>query len=161
MGAAGLTCSTCEMAARAGMGIDIDVARVPQRETGMTAYEILLSESQERMLLVIKRGREHEVEEIFERYDLHAVEVGTVTDDGLVRVRDHGTVVAEIPTTALTDEAPVYTRPTRRPDYLDEAKKLSAADFTTSVGTMLSPANALLTLLASPTIASKRWVYRQ
>jgi phosphoribosylformylglycinamidine synthase II len=162
MGAAGLTCSTCEMAARGGMGIDIDVARVPQRETGMSAYEILLSESQERMLLVIKRGREHEVEAIFDRYDLHAVEVGTVTDDGLVRVRDHGTVVAEIPTSALTDEAPVYNRPTRRADYIDAAQRLDAADLAaTTPSPALTPARALQTLLASPTIASKRWVYRQ
>jgi phosphoribosylformylglycinamidine synthase II len=161
MGAAGLTCSTCEMAARAGMGIDIDVARVPQRETGMSAYEILLSESQERMLLVIKRGREHEVEAIFERYDLHAVEVGTVTDDGLVRVRDHGTVVAEIPTTALTDEAPVYNRPTRRPDYIDAAQKLDLSDLRKSGPLAPQPTRVLLALLASPTIASKRWVYRQ
>jgi phosphoribosylformylglycinamidine synthase II len=161
MGAAGLTCSTCERAARGGMGIDFDVAKVPQRENGMTAYEILLSESQERMLLVIKRGREHQVEEIFERYDLHAVEVGTVTDDGLVRVRDHGEVVAEIPTTALTDEAPVYNRPTRRPDYIDAAQKLEVADIRAAETTIATPKQVLLTLLASPTIASKRWVYRQ
>jgi phosphoribosylformylglycinamidine synthase subunit PurL len=160
MGAAGLTCSTCEMAARAGMGIDIDVMHVPQRETGMTAYEILLSESQERMLLVIKRGREPEVEEIFERWDLHAVQVGTVTNDGLVRVRDHGKVVAEIPTTALTDEAPVYNRPTRRPEYIDAAQKLDASDLKAGAGNA-TPSRVLLTLLDSPTIASKRWVYRQ
>jgi phosphoribosylformylglycinamidine synthase II len=159
MGAAGLTCSTCEMAARAGMGIDIDVMHVPQRETGMSAYEILLSESQERMLLVIKRGREHEVEEIFERWDLHAVEVGTVTNDGLVRVRDHGKIVAEIPTTALTDEAPVYNRPTRRPDYIDAAQELDASNLKT--GGAPTSSRVLLTLLDSPTIASKRWVYRQ
>ena len=108
MGAAGLTCSTCEMGSRGGAGIDIDVAHVPQRETGMTAYEIMLSESQERMLLVVKRGREREVEEIFEKWDLHAAHIGEVTDDGLMRVRERGTVVAEIPTGALTDDAPVY-----------------------------------------------------
>ncbi len=158
MGAAGLTCSTCEMAARAGMGIDIDVARVPQRETGMSAYEILLSESQERMLLVIKRGHEREVEEIFERWDLHAVEIGTVTNDGLVRVREHGRIVAEIPTTALTDEAPVYRRPVKRAEYIDEAQSLTAAHVRTPAP---EPSRALLTLLATPTIASKRWVYRQ
>jgi phosphoribosylformylglycinamidine synthase subunit PurL len=161
MGAAGLTCSTCEMAARAGMGIDFDVARVPQRETGMTAYETLLSESQERMLLVVKRGREHEVEEIFERWDLHAVEIGTVTDDGLVRVREQGTIVAEIPTTALTDEAPQYRRPTKVPAYLADAQQLDASHVSSSGRKAPEPREALLTLLASPTIASKRWVYRQ
>src|SRR6186997_2247161 len=98
MGAAGLTCSTCEMGARGGMGVEIDVSRVPQRETGMTPYEIMLSESQERMLLVVKKGREAKVERIFEKWDLHAVRVGEVTDDGLMRVRERGAVVAEIPT---------------------------------------------------------------
>ena len=125
MGAAGLTCSTCEMGSRGGAGIDIDVAHVPQRETGMTPYEIMLSESQERMLLVVKRGREREVEEIFEKWDLHAAHIGEVTDDGLMRVRERGTVVAEIPTGALTDAAPVYNRPMERPAYLTEVQKLS------------------------------------
>src|SRR5436309_12971362 len=111
MGAAGLTCSTCEMGGRGGVGIEIDLQHVPQRETGMTPYEIMLSESQERMLLVVKRGREAEVERVFDKWDLHAVHIGEVTDDGVLRVRDHGTVVAEIPNRALTDEAPVYTRP--------------------------------------------------
>src|SRR5213594_1651331 len=107
MGAAGLTCSTCEMGSRGGAGIEIDVAHVPQRELDMTPYEIMLSESQERMLLVAKRGREAEVEQIFEKWDLHAVRVGEVTADGLLRVKDRGTVVAEIPNRALTDEAPL------------------------------------------------------
>ena len=157
MGAAGLTCSTCEMAARAGTGIDFDVTAVPRRETGMTPYETLLSESQERMLLVVKQGREAEVERIFERWDLHAVKIGTVTDDGLVRVRENGAIVAEIPGTALTDEAPLYDRPYHRPDWLDAARQLDASDLRPAV-----PARqALLTLLASPTIASKRWIYRQ
>ena len=115
MGAAGLTCSTSEMGARSGSGIEIDVMHVPQRETGMTPYEIMLSESQERMLLVVKKGREAEVEAIFEKWDLHAAHVGFVTDDGLLRVKDHGTVVAEIPNTALVDDAPVYNRPMARP----------------------------------------------
>ena len=122
MGAAGLTCSTCEMGARGGVGIEIDVQDVPQRETGMTPYEIMLSESQERMLLVVKKGREAEVERIFEKWDLHAVHIGEVTGDGLLRVKDHGTVVAEIPNKALADEAPLYNRPTREPDYLREAR---------------------------------------
>ena len=111
MGAAGLTCSTCEMGSRGGAGVEIDVSLVPQRETGMTPYEIMLSESQERMLLVVKRGREAEVERIFEKWDLHAVRIGEVTTDGRMRVRNQGEVVADIPNTALTDEAPVYRRP--------------------------------------------------
>src|SRR5262249_48274479 len=105
MGAAGLTCSTSEMGSRGGAGIEIDVALVPQRETGMTPYEIMLSESQERMLLVVKRGREHEVERIFEKWDLHAVRIGEVTADGVLRVKNRGAVVAEIPNGALTHKA--------------------------------------------------------
>src|ERR671938_486624 len=103
MGAAGLTCATSETGSRGGVGVEIDVAFVPQRETGMTPYEIMLSESQERMLLVVKRGREAEVERIFEKWDLHAVHIGDVTADGTLRVKDHGKVVAEIPNRALTD----------------------------------------------------------
>jgi phosphoribosylformylglycinamidine synthase subunit PurL len=156
MGAAGLTCSTCEMGSRGGAGIDIDVAHVPQRETGMTAYEIMLSESQERMLLVVKRGRERDVEEIFEKWDLHAAHIGEVTNDGLMRVRERGTVVAEIPTGALTDDAPVYRRPMSEPAYLADLQKLSLPDSPAGSG-----ADALRALLASPAIASKRWVYRQ
>jgi phosphoribosylformylglycinamidine synthase subunit PurL len=157
MGAAGLTCSTCEMGARGGVGVEIDVSLVPQRETGMSPYEIMLSESQERMLLVVKRGREAEVEAIFEKWDLHAANIGIVTDDGLMRVKDHGTVVAEIPNTALVDEAPIYDRPTERPAYLDEVRQL---DFAT-LAPPPSQATAFMALLTSPTIASKRWVYRQ
>ena len=157
MGAAGLTCSTCEMGSRGGAGVEIDVALVPQRETGMSPYEIMLSESQERMLLVAKRGREAEVERIFEKWDLHAVRIGEVTADGILRVKDHGTVVAEIPNRALTDEAPVYTRPFSEPAYMAEVQRLSLAD-------LPKPAPAgdvLVQLLASPGVASKRWVYRQ
>ena len=157
MGAAGLTCSTCEMGSRAGTGVEIDVTRVPQRETGMTPYEIMLSESQERMLLVVKRGREQDIERIFDKWDLHAVHIGTVTGDGLLRVKERGQVVAEIPNTCLTDEAPVYERPTRAPEYLADVQRLNLADCK-SVGT---PADALKNLLGSPNIASKRWVYRQ
>src|SRR5215216_2451014 len=124
MGAAGLTCSTCEMGSRGGAGIEIDVMHVPQRETGMTPYEIMLSESQERMLLCVKRGREAEVERIFEKWDLHAAHIGEVTTDGLMRVKDHGKVVAEIANTFLVDDAPVYDRPTSRPAYLDEVARL-------------------------------------
>ncbi len=111
MGAAGLTCSTCEMGSRAGTGIDFDLKYVPQRETGMSPYDIMLSESQERMLLVAEKGREEEVFRVFRKWGLDAVTIGTVTGDGLLRVRDHGTVVAEIPNRALADEAPLYNRP--------------------------------------------------
>ena len=157
MGAAGLTCSTCEMGSRGGAGVDIDVSLVPQRETGMTPYEIMLSESQERMLMVVKRGREAEVERIFEKWDLHAVRVGEVTTDGKLRVRNHGEVVAEIPNTALTDDAPVYRRPMAEPAYIKEAQQLSLD----SLGKPATAAEVFRRLLASPTIASKRWVYRQ
>jgi phosphoribosylformylglycinamidine synthase II len=156
MGAAGLTCSTCEMGARGGAGVEIDVQHVPQRETGMTPYEIMLSESQERMLLVVKKGREAEVERIFEKWDLHAAHIGEVTTDGLMRVKDRGQVVAEIPNTALVDEAPVYERPTKRPAYLDHLNTIDAASLA-GVGAK----DALLKILGSPTVASKRWAYRQ
>src|SRR5205085_10359067 len=111
MGAAGLTCSTCEMAARADTGIEIDLSLVPQRETGMTAYEMLLSESQERMLIVAHKGREREVIDIFAKWDLDAVIIGQVRDDGRMRVSHNGEVVCDVPVKALTDEAPVYQRP--------------------------------------------------
>src|SRR3989442_1592604 len=124
MGAAGLTCSTTEMGSRGGAGVEIDIAHVPQRESGMTPYEIMLSESQERMLLVVKRGREEEVERVFEKWDLHAVHIGKVTTDGLLRVRNRGELVAEIPNRALTDEAPVYRRPMTEPEYLSDVQKL-------------------------------------
>jgi phosphoribosylformylglycinamidine synthase len=157
MGAAGLTCSTCEMGSRGGAGVEIDVARVPQRETGMTPYEIMLSESQERMLLVVKRGREAEVERIFEKWDLHAACVGVVTGDGLLRVKDRGTVVAEIPNRCLTAEAPLYRRPTRPPAYLNDVQRLDLE----ACGAPAEPVEAMKRLLGSPNIASKRWVYRQ
>ncbi len=114
MGAAGLTCSTCEMGARGGVGTEIELDRVPQRETGMSAYEIMLSESQERMLLVAQKGREAEVFRVFEKWGLDAVEIGRVTNDGKMRVLHHGEVVSEIPNEALTDDAPVYNRPMER-----------------------------------------------
>ena len=170
MGAAGLTCSTTEMGSRGGAGVEIDVALVPQRETGMTPYEIMLSESQERMLLVAKPGREAEVERIFEKWDLHAVRIGHVTSDGLLRVKERGTTVAEIPNRALTDEAPVYRRPMTEPEYLREVRTLDLDDLASPERLALLGArgfqpsdqnHALLALLASPTIGSKRWVYRQ
>ena len=156
MGAAGLTCSTSEMGARGGAGVEIDVKDVPQRESGMTPYEIMLSESQERMLLVVKRGREAEVERIFDKWDLHAARIGVVTGDGILRVKAHGQTVAEIPNTALVDEAPVYERPMSRPAYLDEVRKLDLISLESP-----APQAAFFSLLTSPTIASKRWVYRQ
>ena len=157
MGAAGLTCSTTEMGSRGGAGIEIDVSLVPQRETGMTPYEIMLSESQERMLLVVKRGREAEVEAVFGKWDLHAVHIGDVTDDGMLRVKNRGEVVAEIPNRALTDEAPVYRRPMERPEYLDEVQKLDLDALSDGA----SPGDTLIRLLGVGNIASKHWLYRQ
>ncbi|MGB8985236.1 MAG: phosphoribosylformylglycinamidine synthase subunit PurL, partial [Candidatus Sulfotelmatobacter sp.] len=157
MGAAGLTCSTCEMGARGGVGIEIELDRVPQRETGMTPYEIMLSESQERMLLVAQKGREQEVFRVFEKWGLDAVEVGAVTRDNKLRVLQHGELVAEIPNQALTDDAPVYKRPLARweppvPREMPEHIKLNRGDdFTQS----------LKQLLASPNICGKRWVWQQ
>jgi phosphoribosylformylglycinamidine synthase II len=155
MGAAGLSCSTSEMGARAGNGIDIDVAKVPQRETGMTAYEVMLSESQERMLLVAERGREREVIDVFEKWDLHAEAIGTVTADKRLRIFKDGVLEADVPNEALTDEAPLYDRPWKdaRNPALDE--DLSGLPVPADLG------QALRALLASPTIANKRWIYRQ
>jgi phosphoribosylformylglycinamidine synthase len=155
MGAAGLTSSSSEMASRGGMGIEIDLARVPQRETGMTPYEIMLSESQERMLLVAERGREREVFGVFSKWGLDAVEIGKVTDDGKLRVLDHGRVVAEIPAHAIAEEGPRYERP---------IAALSAAAAGPRVE--FAAAGADLTedfreLLASPAIASKYWITEQ
>ena len=157
MGAAGLTCSTCEMGARGGAGIEIDIQRVPQRESGMTPYEIMLSESQERMLFIVRPGREAEVERIFEKWDLHAVRIGKVTGDGLLRVRNGAAVVAEVSNKALADEAPLYDRPLRPPGDLAHRQTLDLDALPLSP----PPDEALAALLASPQIASKRWVYRQ
>jgi phosphoribosylformylglycinamidine synthase len=155
MGAAGLTCATSETAGRAGTGIEFDVSKVPQREAGMTAYEVMLSESQERMLLVAKKGREDEIRAVFEKWDLHAEAVGVVTDDGRVRVFKDGKLEADIPARALTDEAPVYDRPWLEPKNRAEDQDLSLI----LVPTDLS--QTFLTVLGSPNIASKKWVYRQ
>jgi phosphoribosylformylglycinamidine synthase len=177
MGAAGLTCSTCEMGGRGGVGIEIELDRVPQRETGMTPYEIMLSESQERMLLVAQKGREHEVFRVFEKWGLDAVEVGTVTLDNKLRVLEHGKVVAEISNPALTDEAPVYKRPLARWEppvprempstvRLSKPQGLKPASSGGSYGTAEAEpfqdftAN-LKQLLASPNICGKRWVWQQ
>ncbi len=157
MGAAGLTCSTCEMASRGGTGIEIDLAKVPRRETGMIPYEVMLSESQERMLLVVRTGREAEVMRIFRKWDLDAVIIGEVTTDGLMRVQDGARVVAEIPADALAEQGPVYHRPMRRPAYLAETE---VADLTRlPVPEKLE--GVLLDLLRSPTIASKQPVWQQ
>src|SRR5579863_882006 len=157
MGAAGLTCSTCEMGGRGNVGIEIELDRVPQRETGMTPYEIMLSESQERMLLVAQKGREDEVFRVFEKWGLDAVEVGKVTTDNKLRVLEHGEVVAEIPNQALTDDAPVYKRPLARweppvPREMPEQVQLNQGGELT---------DDLKQLLGSPNICGKRWVWQQ
>src|SRR5579862_9341310 len=157
MGAAGLTCSTCEMGARGHVGIEIELDRVPQRETGMTPYEIMLSESQERMLLVAQKGREHEIFSVFEKWGLDAAEIGRVTGNGKMRVLQHGEIVSEIPNEALTDDAPVYQRPMKRwepsvPRELPEHVKLGTKSDLTAI---------LKQLLASSNICGKRWVWQQ
>jgi phosphoribosylformylglycinamidine synthase subunit PurL len=154
MGAAGLTCSTCETASRAGSGIEIDLAKVPKREPGMTPYEILLSESQERMLIIARRGKEDVVRAIFEKWDVPCVEIGHVADDGMMRVRDNGALAAAIPAKALADEAPLYSR---------EAKPVAAAIGDRGLTDLAKIDNleALRQLLRDPTIASKNWAYRQ
>jgi phosphoribosylformylglycinamidine synthase II len=157
MGAAGLTCSSCEMASRGGVGVEIDLARVPRRETGMIPYEVMLSESQERMLLVVRRGSERAVTEIYHKWDLDAVVIGRVTEGGLLRVTDGDRVVAEIPAHALAEEGPVYQRPTQRPAYLDETEGADLA----RVPVPPNLEAVLLELLASPNIASKLPVWRQ
>jgi phosphoribosylformylglycinamidine synthase II len=152
MGAAGLTCSTCETASRGGTGIEIDLAKVPKREPGMTPYEILLSESQERMLIIAKRGQENVVREIFEKWDVPYAEIGRVTDDGMMRVRNNGSIAAEIPAKPLAEEAPLYSR---------EAKRPSSVAAVYDRRTKIDNHEALHQLLRDPTIASKNWVYRQ
>src|SRR3954468_9557323 len=153
MGAAGLTCSTCETASRGGTGVEIDLAKVPQRETGMVPYETMLSESQERMLIIVKKGHEKTVEDIFEKWDLPYANVGEVKDDGMMRVLDHGKLAAEIPAKKLADDAPVYAREWRpRPEP-------APVDF--AAITAIDETAALKQLLADPSIASKQWIWRQ
>jgi len=189
MGAAGLTCSTCEMGGRGGTGVEIELDRVPQRETGMTPYEIMLSESQERMLLVAQKGREDEVFRVFQKWGLDAVEIGHVTSDAKMRVLEHGIVVAEIPNAALTDDAPVYKRPLARweppvdremPEHIKlsflggpqglkpkDSKGVSGTAEAVPFSEPLPASGAgdftpnLKRLLASPNICSKRWVWQQ
>ncbi len=153
MGAAGLTSSSSEMAARGKLGLEIDLDHVPLREPNLTPYEVLLSESQERMLIVAERGREHELQAVFEKWDLHAVVIGRITDDGRWRVTWRGQAVADIPVAALADEAPIYERPFAAPS----PASCAAAPVRERPG----PAEALRQLLDSPNVCSKRWVYRQ
>jgi phosphoribosylformylglycinamidine synthase II len=157
MGAAGLTCSTTEMASRGGTGIEIDLARVPQRESGMTPYEIMLSESQERMLLVAEKGREREVLDVFKKWGLDAVVVGQVTEGGLLQVKDHGKIAAEIPAHPLAEDGPVYRRPMAAPAPRAE----TAADWFAFAPEGTNLTENFATLLASPTITSKRWITEQ
>ena len=158
MGAAGLTSSSCEMAARAGTGIEIDLTLVPQRETGMTAYEMLLSESQERMLIVAHSGREREVVDIFRKWDLDAVVIGRVRETERMQVIHNGETVADIPVSALTDEAPRYERPMQAPAAKSKAERAKGEEQSTK---HKDQNEALLTLLASGNLSSKHWVYRQ
>ncbi len=155
MGAAGLTSSSCEMGSRGGVGIDIDLDKVPQREKGMTAYEMLLSESQERMLLVAEKGREEEVFHVFRKWGLDAVTIGVVTEDGILRIRHQGRIEAEIPNPALADEAPKYDRPHNAAPYrkfpMEGPAEIVEVDCNA----------ALLKLVGSPDLCSKRWIWEQ
>jgi phosphoribosylformylglycinamidine synthase II len=165
MGAAGLTSSSCEMASRAGTGVELDLSKVPRREPGMTAYEIMLSESQERMLMVAKQGREQEVLAICQKWDLDAAVVGRVTTDGTLRVRDSGSngelqVVAEIPAKALAEDGPRYERPDKPPAYQEWLQSINM-EALPDVKDTKAANDVLLALLESPTIASKQWVYEQ
>jgi len=159
MGAAGLTCSTCEMGARGGVGLDVELDFVPQRETGMSAYEIMLSESQERMLLVAEKGREHEVLRVFEKWGLDGVIVGTVQPEPRLRIRHHGVLVADIPNQSLTDDAPLYHRPVgtwSAPVSLEPPEEALA-----ELARDRDYLGDLKRLLASSNICSKRWVHEQ
>lgn len=156
MGAAGLTSSSAEMASKAGMGIEMNLDLVPQRETGMTAYEMMLSESQERMLIVVTKGREQEIKDLFTKYDLEAVAIGTVTDDKKLRLLQHGEIVADVPVDALAEDAPVYHKPSREPIYYQEFQALEV-----EVPQVEDLNETLKQILSQPTVASKEWVYNQ
>lgn len=156
MGAAGLTSSSAEMASKAGTGVEMNLDFIPQRETGMTAYEMMLSESQERMLIVVKKGREDEIVKLFEKYDLDAVAVGHVTDDKMLRLIHNGEVVANVPADALAEEAPVYYKPSAEPAYYAEFQAIENAE-----PTVTDYKETLTSLLKAPTVASKEWVYDQ
>lgn len=159
MGAAGITCSTSEMSAKGEAGMDIHLDRVPTRQEGMRAWEILLSESQERMLVVVKKGREAEVKAIFDKWDLNCVEIGTVTEGGTLRYYMHGELIAEVPAESLVlgGGAPVYTREQKEPAYIAENRKFRIED----VDEPADLKSVAFALLASPNIASKRWVSEQ
>jgi phosphoribosylformylglycinamidine synthase subunit PurL len=157
MGAAGLTCSTCETAARAGTGIEIELDKVPQRAPNMSSYEIMLSESQERMLIIVHKGREEEVKRIFDKWDLPWSEVGTVTDTGHMVVRHGGKIIADIPAKKIADESPIYQREAKEPEYLKEVRAFRL----NGIADTQDPLGNLKQLLAWPSIASKNWVYRQ
>lgn len=156
MGAAGLTSSSAEMASKAGSGIEMNLDLVPQRETGMNPYEMMLSESQERMLLVVQKGREQEIASLFEKYGLEAVAVGHVTDDKMLRLTHKGEVVAEVPADALAEDAPVYHKPSKVPAYYQEFQAMD-----NEVPAVEDVSDTLMNLLKQPTIASKEWVYDQ
>ncbi|BAB04348.1 phosphoribosylformylglycinamidine synthase subunit PurL [Halalkalibacterium halodurans] len=157
MGAAGLTSSSAEMASKAGSGIEMNLDHVPQREKGMTPYEMMLSESQERMLIVVKKGREQEIKDIVAHWGLHAVEVGQVTDDKKLRLLHKGEVVADVPVDALAEDAPVYHKPSKVPAYYEAFQ----SEKTQWIPTIANVKDTLLSLLQQPTIASKEWVYEQ
>lgn len=159
MGAAGLTCSTCETASRGSSGIEIDLDLVPQRETGMNSYEIMLSESQERMLVIVKKGREQEIKEVFEKWDLHAAHIGEVKEGDRMVVRHKGVVVADLPAKSLTDEAPIYDQPASEPAHIAAARAWDINSVPSLSQTSVEA--SLEKLLAHPTIASKRWVWQQ
>jgi phosphoribosylformylglycinamidine synthase subunit PurL len=156
MGAAGLTSSSAEMASKAGSGIEMNLDLVPQRETGMTAYEMMLSESQERMLIVVEKGREQEIVDLFSKYELEAVAIGKVTDDKMLRLLHKGEVVAEVPADALAEEAPVYYKPSSEPAYYREFQAMA-----NEAPNVENYEATLIQLLQQPTIASKEWVYDQ
>ena len=156
MGAAGLTSSSAEMASKAGTGVEMNLDLIPQRETNMSAYEMMLSESQERMLIVVKAGREEEIKAIFEKYDLDAVAVGRVTEDKMLRLIHNGEVVAEVPADALAEDAPVYHMPDAEPAYFAEFQAMENAE-----PAVEDYKETLTALLTAPTIASKEWVYDQ
>ncbi|MED4553346.1 phosphoribosylformylglycinamidine synthase subunit PurL [Lysinibacillus capsici] len=156
MGAAGLTSSSAEMASKAGSGVEMNLDLVPQRETGMSAYEMMLSESQERMLLVVKKGREDEIKAIFDKYDLDAVAIGRVTDDKMLRLLHKGQVVAEVPADALAEDAPVYHKPSAEPAYYAQFQAIENTE-----PAVTDYKETLIALLKAPTIASKEWVYDQ
>jgi phosphoribosylformylglycinamidine synthase subunit PurL len=156
MGAAGLVSSSAEMASKAGMGIEMNLDAVPQREAGMTAYEMMLSESQERMLIVVKKGREQEIVALFAKYGLEAVAIGTVTNDKQLRLLHNGEIVADVPADALAEEAPVYHKSSKEPDYFAEFQAME-----NTIPHVADLKETLLKLLSQPTVASKEWVYQQ